>query len=43
MTDQQYVIDLLETLLAIELLEYHDKNQLSGDNATRSKEEVRKR
>ena len=27
---------ILEELYAIELLEYHDKNLLSGDNKTRS-------
>ena len=31
----------LEQLYAIELLEYHNKNYLSGDNKTRSEERQR--
>jgi hypothetical protein len=34
--DLQNCIDTLQILLAVELLEYHDKNLLSGDNKTRS-------
>jgi hypothetical protein len=29
------IIGLLEQVLAIEMLEYHDKNHLSGNNCTR--------
>ena len=32
------LIAKLETLLAIELLEYHDMNHLSGDNKTRNED-----
>lgn len=31
----------LETIYAVELLEYHDKNRLSGDDCSRSKERQR--
>ena len=34
----QPIIATIETVLAIEVLEYHDKNYLSGDNASRSRE-----
>ncbi len=41
MTDEQYVLDSLEILLAVNLLEYHDKNWLSGDNKTRCENKIR--
>jgi len=36
----QAIKDDIETLHGVELLEYHNKNWLSGDNATRCKARI---
>lgn len=35
-----YVISLLNQILAIEKLEYYNKNHLSGDNESRSRKKI---
>lgn len=35
-TEFQFILDKLRELLAVEILEWHNKNLLSGNDATRS-------